>query len=188
MHNLPTILLASKSPRRKQLLQASDIPFEVIEIDVEENYPDELAPEEVPEFLAIKKAKVAFQLQPERIILAADSIVIMNGEIFEKPTSRSNAIDTIRALAGKDHVVITGVCIMSTERTIHFSDSSEVRLAPMSAEEIEWYVDTFEPFDKAGAYGIQDWIGHCKVERIVGSYNNIMGLPTHKVYDALSAF
>jgi len=188
MHNLPTIFLASKSPRRRHLLEASAIPFKMLEVDVEESYPEELAVEEVPEFLAIKKATAALQLQPDGIILAADSIVVMDGMIFEKPTDRLNAIDIIQQLAGNSHVVITGVCLMSAGRTVHFSDHSEVQLAPMSMEEIEWYVDTYEPFDKAGAYGIQDWIGHCKVDRIVGSSNNIMGLPTHRVYEALSAF
>jgi len=188
MHHLPTIFLASKSPRRKHLLEASSIPFKVLEVDVEETYPENLAIEEVPEFLAAKKAKAAMEIKPDGIILAADSIVVMEGRIFEKPTDRQNAIDIIQTLAGKSHVVITGVCLMSSKRNIHFSDHSEVHLAYMSTEEIEWYVDTYEPYDKAGAYGIQDWIGHCKVDRIVGSYNNIMGLPTHRVYEELSAF
>ncbi len=188
MHNLPTIYLASKSPRRKQLLEASAIPFKLLELDIEETYPVDLTIEEVPEFLALKKARAALEIKTDGIILAADSIVVMDGQIFEKPTSRAHAIDIIHALAGNTHVVITGVCLMSTGRTVHFSDHSEVHLASMSSEEIEWYVDTYKPFDKAGAYGIQDWIGHCKVDRIVGSYNNIMGLPTHRVYEELANF
>ena len=144
--------------------------------------------EDVPEFLARKKATAALQVQRDGIILAADSIVVKDGQIFEKPTDRANAIDIIHQLAGDTHVVITGVCLMSAGRTTSFSDHSEVHLASMTNEEIEWYIDTYKPYDKAGAYGIQDWIGHCKVDRIVGSYNNIMGLPTHRVYEALFSF
>jgi nucleoside triphosphate pyrophosphatase len=188
MHKLPTIYLASKSPRRKHLLEASAIPFKILAVNVEETYPEELSVEEVPEFLAIKKAAAALEIQPDGIILAADSIVVMDGQIFEKPTNRENAVDIIRSLAGNSHVVITGVCLMSFKKKIHFSDHSVVHLASMTTKEVEWYVDTFEPFDKAGAYGIQDWIGHCKVDRIEGSYNNIMGLPTHRVYEELRRF
>jgi len=188
MHHLPTIYLASKSPRRKHLLEASAIPFNILDIDVEETYPDDLAIVKIPEFLAIKKATEALKLQPDGIILAADSIVVKGGQIFEKPVDRQNAIDIVNQLAGESHIVITGVCLMSAEKTISFSDLSEVYLSQMSADEIAWYVDTYEPYDKAGAYGIQDWIGHCKVDRIEGSYNNIMGLPTHRVYKALSDF
>jgi septum formation protein len=188
MQKLPAIYLASKSPRRKHLLEASAIPFQVLDINVEETYPPELPIEEIPEFLSIKKATAALEIQSDGVILAADSIVFQDGQIFEKPTDRQNAIDIIRTLAGKNHVVITGVCLMSKDKKVHFSDQSIVHLASMNDAEIEWYVDTYKPFDKAGAYGIQDWIGHCKVDRIEGSYNNIMGLPTHRVYEELRRF
>ena len=188
MHEDRKLILASKSPRRRALLDAAHIPFELLEIEVDESYSENLPPEEVPEYLARKKAEEAIKVRQDGIILTADSVVIQDGIIFEKPQDREDAIRIIRNLAGRSHYVITGVCLISSDKEISFSDRSDVSLAPMSYEEIAWYVDTFEPYDKAGAYGIQDWIGVTKVTRIEGSYHNIMGLPVHAVYEALREF
>ena len=182
---IPKIVLASKSPRRSALLEAANIPFEILSIDVDESYPDSLPSDEVAQYIAVKKAKVATSLRPDDIVLTADSVVVQDDVIYGKPVDREDAIRILELLQGKTHHVFTGVCIINADKNISFSDRSDVMLAPMSREEIEWYVDTCKPFDKAGAYGIQDWIGVTKVTRIEGSYHNIMGLPAYKVYETL---
>ena len=186
--SLPMIYLASQSPRRSALLKAAQIPFEVISMDVEESYPEAMDPFDVHEYLARKKAEAAMPHVNGGIILAADSLVIKDHVIYGKPKDREEAIQMIGELEGAVHQVVTGVSLMSPERSRSFSCTSNVHLAAMSPEEIAYYVDTFHPFDKAGAYAIQEWIGHCKINKIEGSYNNIMGLPTHLIYDALGTF
>jgi len=182
----PTLLLASKSPRRQDLLRSAGIDFKLIDVDVEEIYPQEMDVELVPEFLARKKAEAALPLiQHDQLILAADSVVIMDGEIFGKPTDRNHAFEMITTLAGHRHLVITGVFLCNKSKGIGFSEYTYVWIEPMSREEIEYYVDHFLPLDKAGSYGIQDWIGWAKVSRIEGSYANVMGLPVQRVYQAL---
>ncbi|MDX1477820.1 MAG: Maf family protein [Saprospiraceae bacterium] len=185
---LPMIYLASQSPRRHALLQAAHIPFEVLSLDVEESYPDTLRPFDVPEFLAHKKAVAALAQADGGIVLAADSLVFKGQEIYGKPADRADAIRILTELAGDVHQVITGVCLMNSDRHRTFSCTSHVHLAEMTEDEIAYYVDTFEPYDKAGSYAIQEWLGHCKIRKIDGSYNNIMGLPTHMVYEALRTF
>jgi len=185
---LPTIVLASKSPRRRDLLTAAGIPFDLLELDVDESYPAEMPVDDVAEYLARKKAGEAIKLAPEEIILTADSVVIQNSKIYEKPVDREDAIRIISQLAGNTHYVITGVCLISKDKTISFSDRSDVWMAPMAVDEITFYIDNFQPFDKAGAYGVQDWIGVTKVQRIEGSYHTIMGLPVHEVYRRLREF
>ncbi|HUR30786.1 MAG TPA: Maf family protein [Saprospiraceae bacterium] len=182
----PNILLASKSPRRQELLKAAGIQFQTIDIDVEETYPDDMEAENVPEFLARKKAEAAFHfLKDGDLILAADSVVIMNDEIYGKPGDRQHAIDMISALAGHKHLVVTGVFLCDHHDGLGFSEHTYVWFSPMTMDEIEYYVDQYKPFDKAGAYGIQDWIGLAKVSRIEGSYSNVMGLPVQRVYEEL---
>ncbi|MEP6647378.1 MAG: Maf family nucleotide pyrophosphatase [Saprospiraceae bacterium] len=182
----PPLLLASKSPRRQDLLRAAGIDFKLLNVDVEEDYPDEMEVLLVPEFLARKKAEAALScIEPGHIILAADSVVIKNGEIFGKPKDRDHAIEMTKLLAGHPHLVITGVCICDNEKTISFSEHTHVWIDPMTQDEIEYYIDHFMPLDKAGSYGIQDWIGWVKVSRIEGSYANVMGLPVHKVYQVI---
>ena len=181
------IALASKSPRRQQLLQEAGFNFRVVLPNVEEIYPKSLAPELVPAYLSSLKAHGALGLiEPHETILAADSIVILDHKIYEKPTNRANAIEILETLSGNTHQVITGVTLLSSdkkERT--FSGLTQVTLETLTTEEIEFYVDNFNPYDKAGAYGIQEWIGHCKISKIQGSYLNVMGLPIDLVYKNL---
>jgi len=182
----PPLLLASKSPRRQELLRAAGIDFKLIDIDVEETYPKEMNVELVPEYLARKKAEAALPfIEPDHLILAADSVVILNDPIYGKPQDRSHAIEMIATLAGHRHLVITGVFICNKEKGFGFSEHTYVWIEPMTKEEIEYYVDHFLPIDKAGAYGIQDWIGWAKVSRIEGSYANVMGLPVQIVYEEI---
>ncbi len=185
----PPVYLASKSPRRQDLLKSAGIHFQLIDIDVAEDYPEEMEVEDVPLFLARKKAEAAIPLIPQdSLVLAADSIVIVDNRVFGKPANETEAFDMISQLAGRHHLVITGVFIGNTSRGIGFSDYTSVWLSPMSVAEIDYYVKTFPPLDKAGAYGIQDWIGWAKISRIEGSYANVMGLPVHKVYDTLATW
>ena len=182
----PPLLLASKSPRRQELLRAAGIDFKLIDVDVEENYPEDMNVELVPEYLARKKAEAAIPLiQPDHLILAADSVVIMEGIIYGKPVDRTHAIEMIHTLAGHRHLVITGVFLCNSAKGVGFSEYTYVWIEPMSADEIEYYVDHFLPLDKAGSYGIQDWIGWAKVSRVEGSYANVMGLPVQRVYEEL---
>jgi septum formation protein len=182
----PPLFLASKSPRRQELLRAAGIEFKLIDIDVEEDFPDDMDVEDVPEYLARKKAETAILLiDAESLVLTADSVVIMQDKIFGKPADEAEAIEMISLLAGQHHLVITGVFIGGHNNGVGFSDYTSVWLEPMSREEIVYYVKTSPPLDKAGAYGIQDWIGWAKVSRIEGSYANVMGLPVHQVYETL---
>lgn len=181
------IILASQSPRRAQLLLQAGIPFRVQAVPVEEDYPPELASREVASFLARKKAKAAAILltKPNELLLCADSVVILNDKIYGKPVDREDALNIIRALSGQKHTVVTGVCLKSKEKEVVFNGVSDVYFSSLTEEEIAYYVDISQPYDKAGAYGIQEWIGLCKIYRIEGTYHNIMGLPVDLVYKAL---
>lgn len=185
----PSILLASKSPRRKQLLIELGFDFEVVTQNTEETFPDELSKKDVPAFLAQKKAAaVSEHLTTGKIILASDTIVLMNDTIYHKPKDYDDAVRILTELSGNVHQVITGVCLLGTEKEVVFSDVAHVHFAPLSREEIDYYVKTFKPYDKAGAYAIQEWIGLAKIIKIEGAYNSIVGLPTQKVYEALMKF
>lgn len=175
------VVLLSKSPRRKDLLKALNIPFEVIPVDVEENYPDELKKTEIPVFLAKKKAN-AFQLGNRDFLIAADTIVIVENQVLGKPKDRNDAIEMLSSLSGKTHRVITGVCMKTKQQEKVFSVVSKVTFSDISLSEIIYYVDNNHPYDKAGSYGVQDWIGVVAVEAIEGSFYNIMGLPIHRLY------
>jgi len=181
------IALASKSPRRQQLLKEAGFQFRVVLPNIEEIYPADLDPELVPSYLSSLKAKGALNLIEEKeIILAADSIVIQNQKIYEKPIDRANAIEILETLSGNTHQVITGVTLLSSNgKESTFSSSTQVTMDTLTSEEIAFYVDNFNPYDKAGAYGIQEWIGHCKITKIEGSYLNVMGLPVDLVYSNL---
>jgi len=184
--NFPKIILASKSPRRSQLLEQAGFDFEIRTTEVEENYPADMVPQKVPEFLAKKKAHASKHfLQGEEVILAADSIVILDDVIFEKPKDRADAVRILRQLSGKQHQVITGVCLLSKKQELVFSGLSQVFFDELSDAEIAFYIDQYRPFDKAGSYGIQEWIGLCKIQKIEGTYSNIMGLPVDLVYKAM---
>lgn len=185
----PPLYLASKSPRRHDLLTAAGIRFKVIDIDVAEDHPADMVVEDIPLYLARKKAESAIPLiDHQSLILTADSVVILDDRIYGKPIHESEAVEMISALAGRHHLVITGVFIGNHDRGVGFSDYTSVWIDSMTDEEIEYYVRTCRPMDKAGSYGIQDWIGWTKVSRIEGSYANVMGLPVHRVYETLNTW
>jgi len=184
--NHPPLYLASKSPRRQELLRSAGIEFKLIEVDVEEIYPDDMPAEDVPEYLARKKAEAAIPLlKDDGLVLTADSIVILHNTVFGKPLDAAEAKKMVALLAGHHHLVITGVFIGNHDHGISFSDYTSVWIGAMTPDEIDFYVENFSPLDKAGSYGIQDWLGWTKVSRIEGSFANVMGLPVHRVYETL---
>ncbi|MFN0037747.1 MAG: Maf family nucleotide pyrophosphatase [Saprospiraceae bacterium] len=183
------LILASKSPRRSQLLRDAGFDFTVQSFDMDESFPPEMPSEEVAPWLAQRKAQAAKHLiQQDEIILTADSVVILDGKIYNKPADYAEAFGMIRALSGRQHTVVTGVCLLSKEKEKVLAGITQVWFAELSDEEIDFYVRTCEPYDKAGAYGAQDWIGHCKITRIEGTFQNVMGLPVDLVYAALRVF
>lgn len=182
------IILASNSPRRKELLGGLDIPFEVITINgLDESFSEDLKGEEIPLFLSEKKSEAysEFWSKPETIVITADTIVWMNDKVLGKPKSREKALEMLRSMSGKSHYVYTGVCVRSAEKKVSFVCSSEVRFANLDETEIEYYVDKYQPYDKAGSYGVQEWIGYIGVEHINGSFYNIMGLPIQRLYTVM---
>lgn len=183
------IILGSGSPRRSDILRQAKIPFTERVISITEDFPDSHPLKKVPEYLAIKKAKAHEDIiRPEEIVITADSIVIIDDEILGKPENDEDAKRILKKLSGRSHVVVTGVCIYSIAKLSSFSSESKVQFADLSSEEIEYYVENYHPMDKAGAYGIQDWIGHNKVLGIEGSYLNIMGLPMEQLYHKLQGY
>ena len=183
------IILASKSPRRSQLLAEAGFRFKVKTKEVKENYPAHLRPKEVPLFLAEKKAMACQDfLKKKQVLIAADTIVAKGKNIYEKPKDKADAIRILKKLSGKWHKVITGVCLLSKKKKISFIGVSKVKLEPISKAEMEYYIKEFQPYDKAGAYAIQEWIGLCKISKIEGTYSNIMGLPVDLVYKHLKKF
>lgn len=183
------LILGSKSPRRTQLLKELDIPFVQKVADTDESYPADLPVMEVAEYIARGKAEaLRDRLKEDDIVITADSVVICDGVIYGKPKDAEQAKEYIRVLADSVHLVVTGVCIMDTNSSTSFSETSEVKLAPINEAELDYYVKEYLPIDKAGAYGIQEWVGHSKIEWIKGTYTNIMGLPTRRVYDGLLSF
>jgi septum formation protein len=180
------IILASKSPRRRQLLEQAGFHFEVKTQDTPEDYPDTLPAEQVAPYLAEKKAAAAAGLIGEgEVLLTADSVVILNGKIYEKPQDRADAQRILRELSGQKHRVVTGVCLMNEVGKRVFSGVSDVQFDVLTDEEINHYIDTYQPYDKAGSYAIQEWIGLCKISKIEGTYANVMGLPVDLVYREL---
>lgn len=182
------IILASNSPRRKELLGGLDIPFEVITINgLDESFSEDLKGEEIPLFLSEKKSEAycEFWSKPETIVITADTIVWMNDKVLGKPKNREEALEMLRSMSGKSHYVYTGVCVRSAEKKVSFVCSSEVRFANLDESEIEYYVDKYQPYDKAGSYGVQEWIGYIGVEHINGSFYNIMGLPIQRLYTVM---
>jgi septum formation protein len=181
----PQIILASKSPRRQELLKLMDIDFRVVLKEVDESYPDGLAPAEIALYIAQKKAEAFDEDIADEVVLTADTIVCIDGEILGKPDNAEHAIEMLHKLSGKIHQVYTGVCILHKGQYNKFYDMSEVFFRKLTDEEIRSYVAEYEPFDKAGSYGIQQRIGLIGIERINGSYTNVVGLPTEKVYQQL---
>lgn len=188
--NNHVILLASKSPRRQELMQLLDLKFEIpASIEVEETYPLSLPAEKVPEYLSQKKASAYRNtLKGNEILVTADTVVILGSEILGKPHSEDDAIDMLKKLSGNTHKVVTGVTITSSAMQKTFSAITEVDFDILSDEDIRHYVSHYRPLDKAGAYGIQEWIGAVGIKAIRGSFYNVMGLPVHRLYKELRAF
>jgi nucleoside triphosphate pyrophosphatase len=188
--NNTRIVLASQSPRRKQLLQWAEVPFEVIVQATDETFPDGLPVAEVPVHIARQKALAVLekQVDQETLVIAADTVVVIDNTIIGKPRDREDAIRILQWLAGKKHQVITGVVMRLGPQETAFSDITDVWFHPLTTEQIAFYVDKYQPYDKAGAYAIQEWIGVVGIERIAGDFYNVMGLPVSRVMQALKDF
>jgi septum formation protein len=181
------IYLASKSPRRQELLKLMNLDFTLFLQDADESYPDTLETEEVAEFIANKKL-ADLEIPEDGIVLTADTIVVVDSEILGKPNDENDAFLMLKKLSGRMHKVITGVCLKSIDQQISFSETTEVYFRVLQDEEIKNYVQQYQPMDKAGSYGIQEWIGIAGITRINGSYTNVVGLPSEKVFAALQNF
>lgn len=183
------IILASQSPRRKQLLEWAEISFEIIIQPTEESYPASMPVADVPVHIALHKAKAVQQLlndeQKQKTILAADTIVVLGDTIIGKPKDRADAVNILSSLSGREHKVITGVVILNNENEIAFADTTIVLFHELTAEQIVFYVDKYEPYDKAGAYAIQEWIGVVGIKKVEGDFYNVMGLPVSRVVQEL---
>lgn len=181
------IILGSNSPRRKVLLAGLDIDFEVRTIeDIDESYPASIPLEEVPLYIAVKKADAYKKdFRNDELLITADTVVIVGKEILGKPKDKADAVRILNLLSGRVHSVITGVCLVTKEKTKKFSVVSRVTFAKLSDEEIEYYLEKYSPYDKAGSYGIQEWIGYVAVESISGSFYNVMGLPVQRLFREL---
>lgn len=189
------IILASNSPRRKELLAGLDVEFRTWVIpNIDESYPDNLPADETAEYIAQKKAAPYFTdphisaIADDDIVLTADTVVILDGEVLGKPKDMDDAKAMLRKLSGKTHHVITGVCLTSKARQSHFSVRTDVTFAPLTDAQIDYYVERYKPLDKAGAYGVQEWIGYVGVTNLNGSYFNVMGLPVQRIYTELLHF
>mgnify|MGYP001484301327 CR=1 FL=1 len=196
MPQYPSIILASQSPRRKTLLEWAEVSFEVIVKETAEDYPADLSIPEVPVHIAHNKAitvqqhvQTAFHgVYKDSIILAADTVVVLGNTIIGKPANRNEAIATLQALSGNTHQVITGVVLLKGETRVAFADTTEVSFHEITEEEIAFYVDKYQPYDKAGAYAIQEWIGVAGIKKIHGDFYNVMGLPVSRVLQELKRF
>lgn len=189
------IILASNSPRRKELLGGLDVEFRTWVIpNIDESYPTDLPADETAEYIAEKKARPYFtddyidKVGDDDIVLTADTVVILEGEVMGKPTDEDDAKKMLRKLAGKTHHVVTGVCLTSKTKQRHFSVRTNVTFANLTDAQIDYYVVKYRPLDKAGAYGVQEWIGYVGVTRLEGSYFNVMGLPVQRIYEELCSF
>jgi septum formation protein len=181
------IILASQSPRRKQLLEWAEVPFEIVVSETDERFPPGLTPEEVAVYIARNKAlAVQQQRNADETILAADTIVVLGDNIIGKPVHREEAISILLALSGETHNVITGVVIRKGDKEIAFADTTEVEFHDLTLEQIEFYVDKYKPYDKAGAYAIQEWIGVVGIKSVKGDFYNVMGLPVSRVVRELA--
>jgi septum formation protein len=181
------IILASQSPRRKQLLQWAEVPFEIIIKETDESYPKHLPPSEIAMHIAKNKALAVKLSQGDAVpILSADTIVVLNKNVIGKPGGREDAIQILSTLSGEKHLVITGVCILFNQKEIVFADTTEVEFYNLSMEQIVFYVDKYKPYDKAGAYAIQEWIGVTGIKSIQGDFYNVMGLPVSRVVKELN--
>jgi septum formation protein len=181
------IILASQSPRRRQLLEWAELNFEVMIIPTDETYPDNLPTADIPVHIARNKAlavKAGLEDQPRAIVIAADTVVVLEGKIIGKPASPAEAYEILSRLSGNVHQVITGVCIMG-KKEVSFSDTTSVEFHSLTGDEIRFYINKYQPYDKAGAYGIQEWIGVTGIKTINGDFYNVMGLPVSRVLQVL---
>jgi len=184
------VVLASNSPRRKELLSGLDISYEIKVLpDIDESYPDNLKGEDIAVYICKEKANAYNQcMEGNTLLITADTIVLLDGKVYGKPQNENEAKQMLRGLSGKTHQVITGVCITTKEKQRTIAVTSDVRFTHLEEDEIEYYITKYKPFDKAGAYGVQEWIGYIAVEYISGSYFNIMGLPVQRLYQELKKF
>ena len=182
------LILGSQSPRRKEILEKAGFNFRQVSIDVAEDYPPSLASKDVPEFLALKKSRAYGHIKEGDLLLTSDTIVLLDDEILGKPVDADHAFKMLKSLMGREHVVITGVCLRTSSKSHSFFDKTVVGVLDVSDDEIRSYVKTHKPFDKAGSYGVQEWFGIVAVAYIRGSYYNVMGLPMHSVSAALKQF
>lgn len=179
------IILLSGSPRRQQILKEAGFTFDIQKTDIDEDFPASMPVDQVAMYLARKKAWHVKNRITSEIAIAADTTVVIENTILNKPADRDDAVRMLELLSGKTHTVITGVCLLSREKEIAFDDRTDVSFRELSSKEIAWYIDHFKPFDKAGAYGVQEWIGMVAIEKIAGSYFTVVGLPIHRVYQHL---
>lgn len=182
------VILASGSPRRQQFFKDLDIDFEIQVKEVEEIYPDTLTSSDITDFLAQLKSEPFTSLQPNEILVTSDTIVWHNNRALGKPKNYEDAFKMLQSLSGTTHQVITSVCFKTTQKTDVIHDFTKVTFTNLTDDEIDYYLHHYKPYDKAGSYGIQEWIGFIAVSKIEGSYANVMGLPVHKVYEYLSTF
>jgi len=179
------ILLGSKSPRRQELLKNAGIQFTLVEIDCEENFPESMPLEDIAEYLAIKKSNAYANNLTGSVLITSDTTVIVDNKILNKPENEDQAIQMLMLLSGRMHRVLTGVCLRTDSQQMAFTDTTNVYFKDISQSEIEYYVSNYKPLDKAGAYGIQDWIGYIGISRVEGDFFNVMGLPINRVYEML---
>ena len=182
------ILLASNSPRRRELLTNLGYDFEVVSIDCDEVYPENIAVENIAEFLSNLKSNSFRNLENDEVLITADTIVAIENEVLGKPKDEVHAQEMLRKLSGKTHQVFTGITIRNKEKSISKTDIAHVEIDELSDDEINFYIKNYKPFDKAGSYGVQEWFGMAKIKKIEGSFYTIMGLPTHLVYSILKDF
>lgn len=184
------IILASASPRRRFLLKQLGLEFTSISAEIDESFPDGMTPDEIAIFLAEKKAGHFEESleDPKNILITADTLVLIDGHILGKPDGRKGAMKMLQTLSGNMHQVVTGVCIRSCDKSRSFTDWTDVYFNPLSDAEIDYYLTHYKPYDKAGAYGAQEWIGYIGIKRLEGSYFNVMGLPVQKLYEELCRF
>jgi len=187
--NSHKLILGSKSPRRKELLAGLGFEFEIRTKETDESYPESLAPRDVPSYIAEQKAFALIdELQENEVLICSDTVVVVENEILGKPENELEAKKMLQKLSNKTHQVITGVVLQSKKKKVAFSVITDVTFKQLSDNEIKYYVSNYKPLDKAGAYGIQEWIGYIGVISLKGSYFNVVGLPTHEVYEAIKNF
>lgn len=189
MFTLPyALVLGSASPRRQQLLAGMGFDFQIRVKEVDESYPDQIALPEVAAYLAIKKAEAQRKELKDELLITADTMVALEGELLGKPVDYADAVALLKKQSGKKQTVYTGVCLLTESEEVSFTVTTDVYFRQLTDAEIRYYLDHYQPYDKAGSYGVQEWMGYVGVSRIEGSYTNVMGFPTSEVYEALGAF